>query len=47
MEETLHDKLFKIGFTYFDINPLTGNKMYQDKEENQIEILTDTTEVEE
>ena len=42
----LHEKLEKIGFEYWDISPLTGNKMYQDKEENQIEIIHDTTEVE-
>lgn len=43
----LNKKLLKIGFKQTDINHLTGNKIYQDEEGNMIEILTDTSEVEE
>lgn len=38
----LHEKLLKAGFDYIDINPLTGKKIYQDDDENQIEILPET-----
>lgn len=43
----LHNKLNDIGFDFIDINPLTNNRIYQDDEGNQIEILHDVEDKEE
>ena len=42
----LTEKLYSIGFDYLDVNPLTGNALYEDKEGNQIEIISDFTDEE-
>lgn len=39
----LKEKLYRSGWDYIDINPLTGNEIYGDADKNQIEILHEET----